>query len=94
MNPDDTPGAPPDGWGPYAPDARAPWDLKRVAHLHRRAGFAATWADLQRDLEDGPEKSVGRLLSGTARADGVPEAFERTAGRLADLAVASRDPAR
>jgi hypothetical protein len=33
-------------WAPYAPDGEAPWDLRRVVHLHRRAGFAATWGEM------------------------------------------------
>ena len=33
------------------PDEKAPWNLRRVVHLHRRAGFAATWDELQRDLK-------------------------------------------
>ena len=44
-----------DPWAPYVPDNDAPWDLRRVVHLHRRAGFAATWDEIQRDLNDGPE---------------------------------------
>ena len=47
--------------------AEAPWDLRRVVHLHRRAGFAATWAEIQRDLKDGPEASIERVLTGTSR---------------------------
>ena len=48
-------------WVPYAPSDGAPWNLRRVVHLHRRAGFAATWLELQRDLVDGPEGSkIGR----------------------------------
>ena len=27
-------------WAPYEPGPEMPWDLRRVAHLHRRAGFA------------------------------------------------------
>jgi uncharacterized protein (DUF1800 family) len=57
-------------WVPYTPDASAPWDLRRVVHLHRRAGFAATWDELQHDLADGPARSIDRLLSGQARAPG------------------------
>ncbi len=53
-------------WAPYEPGAKCPWDLPRVAHLHRRAGFAAPWATLQRDLKDGPAKSIDRLLNGEA----------------------------
>src|SRR5438132_9856254 len=49
-------------WAPLAPSAAEPWDLCKVAHLHRRAGFGATWAELQRDLKAGPTASVDRLL--------------------------------
>ncbi len=38
------PGAP---WAPYVPDEAMPWDLRRVVHLHRRAGFAATREELR-----------------------------------------------
>jgi uncharacterized protein (DUF1800 family) len=74
-------------WAPYTPGARAPWDLRRVVHLHRRAGFAATWTELQRDLKDGPAKSIDRLLQGKARREGVPEDFGPIADQLASLAV-------
>ncbi len=50
-------------WAPYRPTAADPWDVGKVAHLHRRAGFGATRAELQRDLRDGPEASVNRFLS-------------------------------
>lgn len=60
-------------WAPFEPGPNDPWDLRRVAHLHRRAGFAAPWATLQRDLRDGPAASVDRLLSGEAAStDGKP----------------------
>jgi uncharacterized protein (DUF1800 family) len=73
-------------WAPYLPDATAPWDLRRVVHLHRRAGFAATWDEIRRDLADGPQTSIDRLLAGKARAEGVPASFEETAALLADAA--------
>lgn len=73
----------------YTPDERRPWNLRRVVHLHRRAGFAATWDELQRDLNDGPRVAVDRLLAGKAYASGVPEGFEDTSRLLADAAVAS-----
>jgi uncharacterized protein (DUF1800 family) len=81
-------------WAPYVPDKDAPWDLRRVVHLHRRAGFAATWAELQRDLKDGPKASIDRLLAGKARGEGVPEGFEDTAALLADAAASSYDAGR
>jgi uncharacterized protein (DUF1800 family) len=49
-------------WAPFAPSAADSWDLCKVAHLHRRAGFGATWAELQRDLKAGPNASMDRLL--------------------------------
>jgi uncharacterized protein (DUF1800 family) len=46
-----------------------------VAHLHRRAGFAAPWHVLERDRADGPGRSIDRLLDGEpSTADGQPAA--------------------
>lgn len=73
-------------WAPYAPDARLPWTLARVVHLHRRAAFAGTWGELQRDLNDGPEKAIARLLDGSANRHGVSD-YDATAALLADAAV-------
>jgi hypothetical protein len=39
-----------------------PWDLRKVAHLHRRAGFGATRAELLRELKARPDASVERLF--------------------------------
>src|SRR3954452_4534494 len=83
-------------WERYEPSADAPWDLRRVVHLHRRAGFAATWGELQRDLTEGPEASIARLLGGKARPPGAPEPeeFERIATVLGEAAIASSDAGR
>jgi uncharacterized protein (DUF1800 family) len=81
-------------WAPYVPDDKMPWDLQRVVHLHRRAGFAATWSEIQRDLKDGPKASIDRLLSGKARDASVPPDFERMAALLADTAVSAGDAGR
>jgi len=56
-------------------------------------GFAATRDELRRDLRDGPEASIDRLLSGTSRL-GIPVDFEERAGRLADAAEAEPLPGR
>ena len=76
---------PADAWAVYEPTSEEPWDLGRVAHLHRRAGFEADWVTLQRDLADGPEAAVDRLLEGEPDAlDGQPAAdFERFADAMA-----------
>jgi uncharacterized protein (DUF1800 family) len=81
-----------DAWAPYEPDDSAPWDLRRVVHLHRRTGFAASWEELHRDLEEGPAASVDRLLAGKVRPG--PDDFESISALLADAAAASNDPAR
>src|SRR5262245_15151418 len=94
MNTEKTKAGASDPWAAYVPDSKMPWDLRRVVHLHRRAGFAATWAEVQRDLKDGPGPSVERLLKGKARSQGVPENFEQTAKLLGESAASSRDAAR
>src|SRR5262245_2766137 len=73
----------------YHPTPDVPWNLRRVVHLHRRAGFAATWAELQRDLAGDPQDAVTRLLEGKSRIDGQPADYETTAKLVADTAVAS-----
>ncbi|HZY85276.1 MAG TPA: DUF1800 domain-containing protein [Gemmataceae bacterium] len=62
-----------------------------MVHLHRGAGFAATWEELQRDLKDGLGPAVERLLTGKSRSRGVPDDFADNSARLARLAVAGRD---
>jgi uncharacterized protein (DUF1800 family) len=78
-----------DSWEPWQPSANEPWDLRRVVHLHRRAAFAATWKEIQRDLEDGPHAAIDRLLKGESRVEGVPDDFEKMAGVIGDAAVGS-----
>jgi uncharacterized protein (DUF1800 family) len=77
-------------WDIYEPDAKAPWNLPRAVHLHRRAAFAAPWSNLQRDLKAGPEASVNRLLKGTDDAQTPPD-FASTAEVLADAAATAGD---
>jgi uncharacterized protein (DUF1800 family) len=78
-------------WAEYRPDAKAPWDLRRVVHLHRRAGFAATWKELRRDLDDGPGPAITRLLQARSRSEGVQEDFATIADALAGQAIESGD---
>jgi uncharacterized protein (DUF1800 family) len=82
-----------DGWAPYVPSDEAPWDRRRVVHLHRRAGFAATEGEIERDLADGPRASIDRLLHGPAETRATEE-FEATAARIAGSAEAQELPQR
>ena len=81
------------GWAPYVHCDEAPWNRRRVVHLHRRAGFAATEAEIERDLSDGPEASISRLLHGQAKAHSTEE-FEAAAARIADSAESQELPGR
>jgi uncharacterized protein (DUF1800 family) len=80
-----------DPWARYWPRPSSPWNLRRVVHLHRRAGFAVSWAELKRDLADGPEPSIDRILAGRSRTIDVPTDFESVSSLLADAAVHSGD---
>src|SRR5580704_1461804 len=83
-----------EAWALYAPSASDPWNLARVVHLHRRAGFAATWREIQRDLNDGPEASVTRVLQGKSRLDGTVKDFATVSAALADSAASTAAPDR
>src|SRR5262245_12227194 len=85
-------------WARYKPGDDTPWNRLRVVHLHRRAGFAATWDEIERDLQDGPQQAVGRLLTGRSRVSpklvngSLGETalqFESMARTIGDAAVAS-----
>ncbi len=51
-------------WQPYQPSAAVPWNLQRAGHLYRRAGFGASWTELQTALKEGPAKTIDHLLKG------------------------------
>jgi len=59
--------------------------------LRRRAGFAATWDELERDLTDGPDAAIERVLAGTCRMDGLVDGFASTADLLGTAAASSSD---
>lgn len=76
-------------WAPFEPSADAPWNLRRVAHLYRRAGFAASSAQLQQFVVQTPEELVDQLLDVASE----PAAFRETMASLvrASLATGSVD---
>ncbi|HEX7378070.1 MAG TPA: DUF1800 domain-containing protein [Pirellulales bacterium] len=76
-------------WQPYTPDDITPWNLRRVVHLHRRAGFLPPWDILQRDLRAGHEAAIGRVLAGKLPLASTPDDFESLAATIGDAAVAS-----
>lgn len=70
-----------------------PWNLPRVWMLHRRAGFGANWQQLKRDVKDGPDKSIARVLAGETREE-VADGFEETAKFLLKKAIQSQQISR
>lgn len=77
----------------YQPTAEKPWTMRRVVHLHRRAGLGASWKDIQRDLRDGPQAAVDRLLAGKRKhqPSAATNEFEQLSSVIGDAAVGSRD---
>jgi uncharacterized protein (DUF1800 family) len=51
-------------WARYRPSDRAPWDIRRVGHLYRRAAFGARMAELEAGLKKGPDKTIESILAG------------------------------
>ena len=56
-------------WQPYKPSADSPWDIRKVGHLYRRAGFGATWGELESGVKAGPDKAIDQLLQGGPKQD-------------------------
>ncbi|HEY2589700.1 MAG TPA: DUF1800 domain-containing protein [Tepidisphaeraceae bacterium] len=81
-------------WEPYRPIRDEPWDVRRVAHLHRCAGFAATYEQIQRDLRDGPDAAVSRVIEGKSPGAEPRAKFEDLSHELADAAIRSGDAER
>src|SRR5882672_1590106 len=51
-------------WEPYKPSSESPWDLRKVGHLYRRAGFSAKWTELEAGVKAGPDETIDLLLKG------------------------------
>ncbi len=65
-------------WEPWSPADGDVWDLAKVAHLHRRAGFGTTWKQLAADAARTPAEVVRGLLdaattTGPAEDDSVAD---------------------
>ncbi len=75
-----------------------PWDIIRVAHLHRRASFTPDWATIQRSLRDGCLVSIDRLIGHKLdeHADKTEPVksdaqFEQLAATIGDAAVGANN---
>jgi len=57
-------------WQRYRPSAEQPWDLKKVGHLLRRAGFGASLAEMETAVREGPDRTIDALLQDRPDPDG------------------------
>lgn len=55
-------GDPVAAWAPFQPGSGKEWNEDAAAHLYRRAGFGASYGEIERAVRQGPEKLVDRLL--------------------------------
>ncbi|MCA8952269.1 MAG: DUF1800 domain-containing protein [Planctomycetes bacterium] len=78
---------------PYEPTTDEPWNLLRVRHLYLRAGFGATWDELQDGLARGPAAVLDDFCAGRRR-EGVPAGVEAVARQLEGAARASSEARR
>src|SRR5688572_1688578 len=56
-------------WQPYRPDRERPWDVKRVGHLYRRAGFGAAQAELTEGVRIGVDATIDGFFAARPSAD-------------------------
>jgi uncharacterized protein (DUF1800 family) len=77
-------------WAPFEPTAQDPWDLAKAAHLHRRAGFGASRAELQRDVKDGPIASVDRLFQPRPLSDDQQQVIDNLRQGMLDSGSVDR----
>ncbi len=82
----------------WAPTPQEPWDIARVAHLHRRAGFTPNWKTIQQSLRDGWQQSIDQMLGRGKHEHSVSELteksdaqFELMAATLGDAAVGANN---
>ncbi|HUY92859.1 MAG TPA: DUF1800 domain-containing protein [Pirellulales bacterium] len=68
-------------WSPLTPAFR-PWTRELAAHLYRRAGFSATWAELDEAVADGCHRTVERLLSRAPQSDSFYGEADRSVAAL------------
>jgi len=71
-------------WTAYEPTTADPWDLRKVGHLYRRAGFGATWEEIQRVVAVYSSRFKLRALrqTGKGKSDAVRLGCAHASGKL------------
>lgn len=75
-------------WEAWQPSADDPWDVRKAAHLFRRAGFGATPDELSNAVKAGPEDCVEGLLKNTEE----PASYLNEVDSLANASLATGKP--
>ena len=75
-------------WAEYRPNAKTPWIRQLAAHLYRRAGFAATWTQLEEAVASGCQATVERIMAGGPET----ENFDAEAARSVESLLGSGNP--
>ncbi|MFP6659044.1 MAG: hypothetical protein VB853_12760 [Pirellulales bacterium] len=57
-------------WSVYEPDHQYPWSRRSAAHLFRRAGYGASWSQLDEAVRVGPKATIDGLLAADQAARG------------------------
>lgn len=81
-------------WKRYKPNSILPWNFDRAKHLLRRTTFGPTWAEIQRAADEGPHRTIDRLLRADCRGDGQRDDFDEISQVIGDAAGSSNDPDR
>ena len=79
---------PSEAWKPFEPDAKQAFDRRAAAHLYRRAGFGANFADLDAAVKAGPQESVKLLLTPPA----AEQQFNDEMDRMLQAILAGNNP--
>ncbi len=76
-----------DEWlSPYVPTDADPFDRAKAAHLGRRAGFGFTDAEIERSIQQGPQRTLDLLLQpAEAGQERFTALLEQIGGELLDL---------
>jgi uncharacterized protein (DUF1800 family) len=78
---------PQEAWQPFEPSADEPFDRRAAAHLYRRAGFAASSAELEAAVTAGPHETLERMLASDRLAE-----FTAEMDRMAQAVLAGNNP--
>ena len=80
--------SPVQAWARFKPSTRMPWNTRLAAHLHRRAGFGATAAEIHQTQADGVDVAIEKLFEQTQ--DETIESEMAAAARLVSSGQDSR----